>query len=227
MFKLFKKSLSLVVVFSALFSISSAQASPDELDKFIVESSLFSHNRIGNSAEETKKLVENRAQKSRLRFTFGGTGIESHSSNLVKTAFNYIGVPYKFGGTSAKTGLDCSAFVQLVYSKAMNLDLPRVAADQARATKSIEKAELQPGDLIFFNTRGARNSHVGIYVGENKFIHAPRSGAKIRIEQISSYWVNRWNGARRVTEAQIKAAQASTQEKTAQNEDKQIVTTKS
>lgn len=224
MFKMFKKSLSLAVVFSALFSISSAQAAPDELDKFIVESSLFSHNRIGNSAEETKKLMEKRANNSRVRFTLGNTGIDNHSSILVKTAFNYIGVPYKFGGTNAKTGLDCSALVQLVYSKAMNLDLPRVAAEQARATKSIAKADLKPGDLVFFNTRGASNSHVGIYIGENKFIHAPRTGAKVRVETLSAYWNKRWNGARRVSDKQIQAAQS--QNKTTLNEDTQIISTR-
>lgn len=212
---MFKKSLTLAVVFSALFSFSSAHAAPDEIDKFIVESRLFSHNRIGNSAQETQELVEKRANKSRIRFTLGASisnSIEGHSSNLVKTAFNYIGVPYKFGGTNSNTGLDCSSLVQLVYSKAMNLDLPRVAADQARMTQSIAKDDLKPGDLVFFDTRGARNSHVGIYIGENKFIHAPRTGAKVRVETISSYWTKRWNGARRVSDNQIKAAQVTSKE---------------
>lgn len=206
MSKLLKNSLTLAVVFSAFFSFSSAHAAPDAIDKFIVESSLFSHNRFGETAEETKKLVENNATTSRIRMTYGiNNQVIESSSSLVKTALTYIGVPYKFGGNS-KAGLDCSALVQQVFAKAMNLSLPRVAAEQARATKKIAKQDLKPGDLVFFNTRKFVNSHVGIYVGDNQFIHAPRTGAKVRVESMSSYWQKRFTGARRVSVDVVQAS---------------------
>ena len=118
---------------------------------------------------------------------------------LVATALDLLGVPYRRGGTSAETGFDCSGFVRSIYSQTIGFMLPRSASQQAAATKSIDKKELQPGDLVFFNTMRRTFSHVGIYLGEGKFIHSPRSGAKVRIESMNTkYWSARFNGARRV-----------------------------
>jgi cell wall-associated NlpC family hydrolase len=89
-----------------------------------------------------------------------------------------------------------------MYEQTVGLLLPRRADQQAAATQVIDKKELQPGDLVFFNTMRRNFSHVGIYVGENKFIHAPRSGAQIRVEDMGvAYWARRFNGARRVAGA--------------------------
>ncbi|WP_431777308.1 C40 family peptidase [Ottowia caeni] len=121
------------------------------------------------------------------------------ASNLVVNAMGALGVPYRFGGTSAETGFDCSGFVRAMVQQTVGMLLPRSSEQQAAATEQIEKAELKPGDLVFFNTRRRAYSHVGIYVGDEKFIHAPRSGARVRVESMESrYWTTRFNGARRV-----------------------------
>lgn len=128
-----------------------------------------------------------------------GHQVADTTSQLLTTAMGLIGVPYRRGGTSAETGFDCSGFVRAIYQKTAGLTLPRRSAEQAAATEKIQKQELKPGDLVFFNTMRRAFSHVGIYVGEGKFIHAPRTGAAVRVESMeSSYWAKRFNGARRV-----------------------------
>jgi hypothetical protein len=128
-----------------------------------------------------------------------GSQISDRASDLVVTAMGFLGVPYKRGGTSAETGFDCSGFVLAIYQQTVGLVLPRRSADQAAATVPIDKSELQPGDLVFFNTLRATFSHVGIYVGDHKFIHSPRTGAQVRVEDMRvSYWQTRFDGARRV-----------------------------
>lgn len=121
------------------------------------------------------------------------------SSNLVVHAMGYVGLPYSWGGGSFEEGFDCSAFVQAAFNRSMGILLPRTTAEQARATSPISRHELQPGDLVFFNTLGPRYSHVGIYIGNGRFVHSPRSGAFIRIENFGvNYWQQRFTGARRV-----------------------------
>jgi len=123
-------------------------------------------------------------------------------SSLVVHALGFLGVPYRFGGNSAEEGFDCSGFVQAAFRQVMGLQLPRIAREQARATAPIERSELAPGDLVFFNTLGRRYSHVGIYIGDYRFVHSPRSGARIRIERMDvRFWATRFNGARRVPAA--------------------------
>ena len=125
--------------------------------------------------------------------------ITDTTSELVVTAMGFLGVPYRRGGISAETGFDCSGFVKAIYEQTVGLVLPRRANEQAAATQVIDKRELQPGDLVFFNTLRRAFSHVGIYVGEGKFIHAPKPGAQVRVEDMNaSYWQRRFDGARRV-----------------------------
>uniref|UniRef100_UPI00313E0F54 C40 family peptidase n=2 Tax=Hydrogenophaga sp. OTU3427 TaxID=3043856 RepID=UPI00313E0F54 len=124
------------------------------------------------------------------------------ASDLVVTAMGFLGVPYRRGGNSVETGFDCSGFVRAMYEQTVGLVLPRRAAEQAQATETISRDELKPGDLVFFNTMRHAFSHVGIYVGDGKFIHSPRSGAQVRVEDMrTAYWHTRFNGARRVTTA--------------------------
>ncbi|NMM77957.1 hydrolase [Rhodococcus sp. SRB_17] len=130
--------------------------------------------------------------------------VVDRTSDLVVTAMGFLGVPYRRGGNSAETGFDCSGFVRAIYGQTVGLILPRRADQQAAATESIDKKELQPGDLVFFNTMRRAFSHVGIYVGDGKFIHSPRSGAQVRVEDMrTSYWQRRFDGARRVTTAEL------------------------
>ncbi len=146
-----------------------------------------------------------------------GYAVSNTASELVVNAMGFLGVPYKRGGNSAEGGFDCSGFVKAMYQQTVGLVLPRRAADQAAATQSISKSELQPGDLVFFNTLKSAFSHVGIYVGDNKFIHSPRSGSVVRVEDMRiGYWSSRFDGARRVNNAQNTNTQ-STSQNTAQN----------
>jgi cell wall-associated NlpC family hydrolase len=125
--------------------------------------------------------------------------VADRTSELVMTAMGFLGVPYRRGGNTAETGFDCSGFVRAMYEKTVGLVLPRLAKEQAAATQPIEKKDLQPGDLVFFNTMKRAFSHVGIYVGEGKFIHSPKPGAQVRVEDMQkNYWARRFDGARRV-----------------------------
>jgi cell wall-associated NlpC family hydrolase len=135
--------------------------------------------------------------------------VRDRASDMVLTAMNFLGVPYKRGGSSEDTGFDCSGFTRHIFEMSVGLILPRRADEQAKASSlvSIGREELRPGDLVFFNTLRRTFSHVGIYVGEGKFIHAPRSGAEVRVEDMrQAYWTKRFTGARRAP--QVGAAEA-------------------
>lgn len=111
----------------------------------------------------------------------------------------FLGVPYRRAGESKETGFDCSGFVCAVFEQSVGLLLPRNASQQAASTEHIDTTELRPGDLVFFNTMRRAFIHVGIHIGDDKFIHAPRSGAKVRLESLkTSYWRRRFDAARRV-----------------------------
>ena len=165
----------------------SAQAAPtttssDDIDRLVTDKGLLTR------LEDVRHKVADKAHT-----------VAGQASELVVNAMGFLGVPYKRGGTSAESGFDCSGFVRAMYQQTVGLLLPRSADQQAAATQTIDKKELQPGDLVFFNTMRRSFSHVGIYVGDGKFIHAPRSGAEVRVEDMSiSYWARRFNGARRV-----------------------------
>ena len=121
-------------------------------------------------------------------------------SELVVTALNFIDVDYKWGGNSAEEGFDCSGFTRHVYQTVGGIALPRSAEQQAAAPgfRHVALHELAPGDLVFFDTTSRRFSHVGIYVGDGRFVHAPRTGAQVRVENMrSSWWASRFAGARR------------------------------
>lgn len=119
--------------------------------------------------------------------------------DMLLQAISLLGVAYRFGGSSPSTGLDCSGFIQYVFKKSLKVNLPRTAAEMAHVGRSIDKSELMPGDLVFFNTRGFTYSHVGIYLGNGKFIHSPRTGKNIEVTTLNqAYWIARYNGARRV-----------------------------
>jgi len=119
--------------------------------------------------------------------------------NTLETALDLIGIRYHRGGTSPETGFDCSGFVSHVFKQGLGLYLPHNAKQISKEGEVVAKGELQPGDLVFFNTMRRAFSHVGIYLGDNKFVHAPRSGTTVRVEDMNdSYWRKRFNGARRV-----------------------------
>ena len=110
-----------------------------------------------------------------------------------------LGVDYHRGGASPTSGFDCSGLVAYVYRQAFGLELPHKSREQSRHGRSVERTELRLGDLVFYNTERQAYSHVGIYLGDGRFVHAPKPGASVRVESMASgYWTKRYDGARRI-----------------------------
>ena len=153
-----------------------------------------------------KGLVEATASEPELQRVPAGLLRHMHerTTEMAVAALDFVGVRYRRGGTSAETGFDCSGFTRHVFEMSLGTMLPRRADEQAAAPGlvAVTREDLQPGDLVFFNTLKRTFSHVGIYIGANRFIHAPRTGASVRTEDMSfAYWAKRFTGARRLTTA--------------------------
>ena len=193
----------------ALLTVTPAHASPetsaalptgaaaDPVSRFLAERGLLSAPGATPAAglPGTPAPTEN-ALVGRLRDT---------ASDMVLTAMNFLGVPYKRGGSSAERGFDCSGFTRHVFELSLGLVLPHRADEQATTAglTSIGRDQLKPGDLVFFNTLRRTFSHVGIYVGGGKFIHSPKPGGEVRVDDMAaSYWNHRFTGARRADAAQ-------------------------
>jgi cell wall-associated NlpC family hydrolase len=126
----------------------------------------------------------------------GGTPDGSDAAIL---ALSLLGAPYAAGGGSPETGFDCSGLVAYVFARAAQLRLPRSTFELARVGTPVSQRDLQTGDLVFYNTQQRRYSHVGIYLGGARFVHAPSTGGAVRIEEMDlRYWAQRFDGARRL-----------------------------
>ena len=127
--------------------------------------------------------------------------LRDRTSEMVMTAMAFIDLPYRRGGNTADGGFDCSGFTRHVFLTTLGVQLPRRVDEQASAPGlvKVQREQIEPGDLVFFNTLKRTYSHVGIYVGEGRFIHAPRVGGAVRLENMNiGYWSKRFTGARRV-----------------------------
>lgn len=123
----------------------------------------------------------------------------SPTAELVIRSLSLLGVNYKWGGNTPATGLDCSGLVRHVYSETIGKVLPRRAVEMSRVGESVDRHSLEPGDLVFFNTLRRAFSHVGIYIGDNQFVHAPARGKTVTVASMDDrYWSRRFNGARRL-----------------------------
>ena len=183
----FAPSVLAVLMASTLMMSAPAQAAPsiDELDSWLANKGLLS------------------------QMTQASQSVTNKASELVVHAMGFLGVPYQRGGGTVETGFDCSGFVKAIFEQTIGLALPRKAEQQAADTQRIDKKELVPGDLVFFNTMHRAYSHVGIYVGDGKFIHSPKPGAEVRIESMgAAYWNRRFDGARRVDSQTASTSQA-------------------
>ncbi len=126
----------------------------------------------------------------------------ARAREVLVSALSLTGIQYKYGGNSPETGFDCSGFVRYVFKQATSLTLPHSALAISQVGRTIPKNELQPGDLVFFNTLKATFSHVGIYLGNNRFIHSPSKGGQVRVENMQDgYWARHFNGAQRIEHA--------------------------
>jgi len=124
---------------------------------------------------------------------------DERMNDLVMYAMSLADLPYRYGGDSAASGFDCSGYVGHVYRQVLDIRLPRTSKEISAVGQALHPSELRPGDLVFFDTLRQPYSHVGIYVGDRKFVHSPRSGERIRVENMDlDYWKARYNGARRI-----------------------------
>lgn len=140
-------------------------------------------------------------------------------SEMLMTAMSLIGVNYKYGGKTPASGFDCSGFVRHLFASTLAIDLPHSSMAMAKAQRgtNIGRDALSPGDLVFYNTRKRPYSHVGIYIGEGRFIHAPSRGKSVEtVDMNERYWAKRFNGARRIVE-NIPAPTETTNENAAPN----------
>ena len=118
---------------------------------------------------------------------------------LLQRAMGLLGTPYRWGGTSPDSGFDCSGLVGYVFRTALGIELPRVSREMAGNGEKVDRAALAAGDLVFFGRRGKRVDHVGIYVGDGQFVHAPRTGRDVTVSRLDTgYWAGKFLQARRV-----------------------------
>jgi cell wall-associated NlpC family hydrolase len=131
--------------------------------------------------------------------TVPAVSVTDKASSVALQALAHLGTPYRTGGLSPRTGFDCSGLVAYVYRAGAGLALPRNTFELSHLGVPVDPAALRPGDLVFYNTQRREYSHVGIYLGADRFIHAPARGGEVRVESLrADYWVRRYNGARRV-----------------------------
>lgn len=134
----------------------------------------------------------------------------SSAQEIILHALSQTGVKYKYGGINPETGFDCSGFVRYVFQQAANLSLPHGARAISQVGQNVSQNDLQPGDLVFFNTLKSVTSHVGIYVGNNHFIHSPSAGGTISVTDMNdAYWSKRYTGARRIQEKDVAAIETN------------------
>lgn len=127
------------------------------------------------------------------------SSFDEKMNDAVIYAMSLADTPYRYGGNSPEEGFDCSGFVGHVFQHSLGISLPRTSHEISQVGISLRTNQLQPGDLVFFNTRRRSFSHVGIFIGDGKFVHSPKSGSRIRVEDMNEkYWVSRYNGARRI-----------------------------
>ncbi|NTZ88960.1 NlpC/P60 family protein [Burkholderia metallica] len=147
----------------------------------------------GASLQQTSAQPSSGGAKSFL------AGMAGKAGDVVVGALNMIGVRYRWGGNSPDSGLDCSGFVRYVFQDTLGMSLPRRAEEMSRVGEKVSMSNLKPGDLVFFNTMRRTFSHVGIYIGDNKFVHSPSTGSTVRVDDLDSgYWEKRFTGARRI-----------------------------
>ena len=117
---------------------------------------------------------------------------------VLMRAISLVGTPYRWGGNTPESGFDCSGLVGYVYRTTLGIELPRVSRDMARSGEKVDRGDMSPGDLVFFGRRG-KVDHVGIYLGEGRFVHAPRTGRDVTVSTMQGgYWGNKFLEARRV-----------------------------
>lgn len=145
-------------------------------------------------AADVSKLIAAKGEQSTIPADTSG-----RVQSLLKRAMALLGTPYRWGGTSPDGGFDCSGLVGYVFRTALGIELPRISRDMASDGEKVERTALAAGDLVFFSRKGKRVDHVGIYLGNGKFVHAPRTGRDVTVSNLDEgYWARKFMQARRV-----------------------------
>jgi cell wall-associated NlpC family hydrolase len=154
----------------------------------------------GPSAQAAERPADRSlADATRASLTSAATRMVEGTREVALFALSLVGIDYRYGGDTPDSGLDCSGLIRYVFQEVTGVTLPRTARELSRLGKRVSTRDLEPGDLVFFNTRRFANSHVGIYLGDDRFIHAPSRGGEVGVATLSStYWQKRYNGARRL-----------------------------
>jgi cell wall-associated NlpC family hydrolase len=192
-----------VAVLAGCANTGAVRESPSltELDSYQTEWASNSDDPIG-------ALLTQKLRRPARTANYQG-GVAPDNTILAGEALNYLGIRYRYGGSSPATGFDCSGLVAYAAEQSLGMKLPRNAAEIYQLGKPVDRNELQVGDLVFFNTMGRRYSHVGIYLGDDRFVHSPSSGGVVRVERMDmAYWNKRYNGARRIDTALVASARA-------------------
>lgn len=155
------------------------------------------HATAANAAE--RHADRSIADAARVSLAEAATRMVEGTREIGLFALSLVGIDYRYGGETPDSGLDCSGLIRYVFQQVTGVTLPRTAKELSRIGKDIRAADLEPGDLVFFNTRRFAFSHVGIYLGNDRFIHAPSRGGEVGVASLASaYWQKRYNGARRL-----------------------------
>ena len=150
----------------------------------------------GCSTAPTKKKIA-KAKPKRKPIVLSSIKADGASREILMYTMGLLDVDYRFGGNNPEAGLDCSGMVVYIYKNAVGLSLPRTAAEIAEVSTPVSRSQLRVGDLVFFNTLGRSYSHMGLYIGDNKFVHAPRTNSTIRTELLTTpYFASRFEGGR-------------------------------
>jgi cell wall-associated NlpC family hydrolase len=213
-----------IVILTTLFALSAPNSYADE-DMPVGDTSQASL--WGNADASPAPKAKVRAKKAPERSTEKSADY-TPAQDLLLSAMSLIGVKYTWGGNTPESGLDCSGFIRYVFQNSMNMTLPRTAFEMAQTGRTVDKTELKPGDLVFFNTLGRTFSHVGIYLGDNRFIHSPRAGRSVEVANMSqSYWTTRFTGGRRIADGGSEGLNINAMLANSSNESKRVATSAS
>ncbi|AUT68001.1 MULTISPECIES: C40 family peptidase [Paraburkholderia] len=185
-------------MFIGVLMAAAPGAFADEVSSFNQNAS-FSTSSGSSSVSSTTQSMQSAASNSESGARSFLSGMAGKAGDVVVGALNMIGVRYRWGGDTPDSGLDCSGFVRYVFQDTLGMALPRRAEEMSRVGEKVRVSDLKPGDLVFFNTMRRTFSHVGIYIGDNKFVHSPSTGSTIRVDDMDDgYWEKRFTGARRI-----------------------------
>ncbi|OUL94150.1 C40 family peptidase [Paraburkholderia hospita] len=185
-------------MFIGVLMAAAPGAFADEVSSFNQNAS-FSTSSGSSSVSSPTQSMQSAASNSESGARSFLSGMAGKAGDVVVGALNMIGVRYRWGGDTPDSGLDCSGFVRYVFQDTLGMALPRRAEEMSRVGEKVRVSDLKPGDLVFFNTMRRTFSHVGIYIGDNKFVHSPSTGSTIRVDDMDDgYWEKRFTGARRI-----------------------------